>query len=268
MTLISRNKIIFGFGIFTIAFILLFLALFLFQFFSGHFSPLPISINFSNISLKNILFNDYTIFPIISIIFLGIYTLVTTSVIRYSFGKTQSPEIIFFFGFLVGCLLEYCRLFIPIYNLWNSYSTFVIFIGKTCFACRLISLLCFLFSALFSADFQNQQAEKNLLIITIISLIFAEFLPINTGTITPAVLPASGFNKVFTIILFFIFFITCISMIVFVKSKYTFGYIFLMLGYFSLIYATNLILCLFGIFFLTFGTVKYLEKIHNYYLWQ
>lgn len=268
MTLISRNKLFFGFGIFTITFILFFLILFLFQFFQELIFPLPLQINLSNISLKSILFDDYTIFPIIATIFLGIYALVTTSLIRYSFEKTQSPEIIFFFGFLVGCLLEYLKLFIPIYNLWHSYSTFVIFIGKTCFACRLISLLCFLCSALFSSDFQSQQAEKNLLIIVIVSLIFAEFLPINTGTITPALFPASGFNKVFTIILFFIFFITCISMLVFIRSKYTLGYFFLMLGYLCLIYATNLILCVLGIFFLSFGTVKYLGKIHNYYLWQ
>ena len=268
MTLISRNKITLGFGIFCGAVILLFLGLFLFNFYNGKITPLPDHFSFQNFSLKSFLFDNYSVFSVISIVYLGIFSFTTTIVIRYSFEKTQSPEIIFFIGFLISCLFEYFRLLIPLYNLWESYSRLLIFIGKGCFACRLISLFCFLFSALFSDDIQSQTTEKTLLIIAIVSWIFVEFLPINTGTVNQSINPASGFSQIFEVIQFVIFFLTCISMIFYSKSRYTLSYVYLIIGYFSLVYATNFFLCFIGIILLSFGTFKYLQKIHNYYLWQ
>jgi hypothetical protein len=98
MTLISRNKITLGFGIFCGAVILLFLGLFLFNFYNGKIAPLPDNFSFQNLSLKSFLFDDYSVFSVIAIVFLGIFAFSATLIIRYSFEKTQSPEIIFFFS--------------------------------------------------------------------------------------------------------------------------------------------------------------------------
>lgn len=268
MTLIARNKILTSYCIVSIIFLLGFLLLFLVTFFTGGRFYLPIKLEFSNISIQSLFFNDFTIFPIISTIFFGIYAVTTSSIIRYTFEKTQSPEIIFFFGFLIGCLFELLRLLIPILNLWDNYSTLVIFIGKTLFAGRLISIICFLFSSIFVQESQGQETERNLLIIIVVSCIFAEFIPVNAGKISSSLLPEIGFYTIFYFVTGLVFIITVITLYFTEKKSRILGFVFLYLGYISLTYSSNFLFCTLGIIFTTLGTKYYLENLHNYYLWK
>lgn len=268
MTLISRNKFLSSFCIISSLILALFILLFAIFYSQGKIFPFPFPIQFSSISLKSFLFGNFSIFPLISIAFLGFYSFSSSLFVRYSFEKTQSPEIIFFFGFLIGCFFELFRLLIPLFNLWNSFSTLVIFIGKITFAGRFISYFCFLFSALFSTEVQNQQIEKNLLVIFLLSCIFSNFIPISTNKIMPSISPAYGFEKLFILIILTLLFITFVTLLFINKKDYSFSYIFVTLGYTILIFSCNLFFTFLGIILLSLGTSRYLKNIHNYYLWR
>lgn len=268
MTLISRNKFLTIFCIGCGIILISILSLFAYKFFTHSPMNLPDNFSFENFSVKKLLFSSYTIFPIIAISFLGTFALITSCLIKYSFEKTQSPEIIYFIGFLFGCLLETTRLLIPILNLWTSYSIATIFIGKAVFTGRLTVVFSLLFASIFPRDAQNQEPERNLLFIFIFSLIFAVFIPIDSGTIRSSVMPQIGFNTLFICIFSFIFVLSCVSLFFTERKKLLIPYMMLILGYIFLVFSSNLILLILGIVLSTYGAYSYLGKIHNHYLWS
>ena len=266
MTLIARNKILSVLCVFSVLLLITLLAFFLIHVFKGISFPYPL--DYTTLTIKSFILNSFTIFSVISLFFLCLFACVTSFIIRYSFEKTQSPEIIFFLGFLISCLLEGFRLLIPILDLWNNYSKLIILIGKAAYTGRLIFISSFLLTAFVSRENQNQDTERNLLIIILIALLFAEFLPINTGKTLPSIMPSIRFSSMFFIIFFVIGFITCVTLFLLNKKEIILGYIFMVFGYFFLITCENFIQCVLGIFFLSVGTFNYLKKMHNYYLWQ
>lgn len=268
MTLISRNKFLSGFCIFSIILLLIFFVLFLIKFNTGEIKDFPYPFITENLSLKDLLFSPYSIFPFFSIVFLGIFTLITASLIRYTFEKTQSPEIIYFIGFLFGCLLEISRLLIPMLNLWDSYSIYTILIGKVALTGRLISIFSLLLASIFHSDTQNQDTEKHLFFTIFFSALFAVFIPIKTGVILPSIMTEIGFHTFFLFINGLIFILSCISMIFTDRKKLVIFYCMLILGYIFLVYTNNLFLLILGVGFISYGAYAYLGKIHNYYLWR
>lgn len=268
MTLISRNKFLTIFCISCGIVLLAILTLFAYKFFTGSSMNLPMGLTFENFSVKNFLFSSYTIFPIIAISFLGTFSLIISCLIKYSFEKTQSPEIIYFIGFLFGCLLETIRLLIPILNIWTSYSIATIFIGKVVFTGRLTVVFSLLFASLFTRDAQNQEPERNLLFIVIFSMIFAVFIPVNSGTILSSVMPQIGFNTLFICIFSIIFILSCISLFFTERKKLIIPYMILILGYIFLVFSSNLVLLFLGIALSSYGAYSYLGRLHNHYLWS
>lgn len=268
MTLISRNKFLSIFCITILIFILLIFSSFLINLFMGKIDAFPNPIISNSLTVKTFIFSSISLFSIIAISFLGLYPLICGLLIKYSFGKTQASEIMYFVGFLFGCLLELLRLFIPILNLWNSFSLFVIVIGKIVFAGRLITIFSFLLASIFPREVQGHEPERYLIFLTLFSLFFAVFVPVKAGEILDSISPQTGFSSTFSAINISIFIITCISMFFTDRKENIFPYILLILGYTFLVYANNFCLLVFGILFLSFGTFHYLVKIHNYYLWR
>lgn len=270
MTLSSRNKLLFGFSIFASIFLSILFLYTAIRFFVGNPISLPADIEsvISFSSIKNFIFNTNSLVAFCGIIFLEIYAPIVCFIVYYSFEKTQSSEIIFFAGFLCGCILECFRLCIPLFNLWNGYSTALIYIGKAAFAGRIMTTLSFLFAAIFSSDTQIQEADKKLLFITCGAAVFAYITPVNSGIILPSVMVEIGYGKLFAIILTIISIITFFIFLFTNQQKIIIGYTLLFTGYSLLILSSSFILIFFGALLLTVGTYLYISRLHNYYLWK
>lgn len=236
------------------------------------FTGQPVTIrefDYSSITgVISFLFSSMPLAALISTIFISFYAPITSYLVRYSFEKTQSAEIIYFSVFLIGCLCEVFSLAIPVFSLWDSYSYLLLFIGRGAFAGRLLTVFSFLFAALFSKENQIQEADRNVIIAIFIAVLFAAIIPVDARAISNAMMVGTGFSSTFdaakiclSIITFFTFFFT--------DRKMT-GVGFLMLygGYAILITGSSPFTTLLGGSCLFLGSKVYLNEIHTYYLWK
>lgn len=272
MTLNSRNRLMRGLSTISLSQFIIFAAYFLYRIFSKQHIIFEFStINFDTSSLGTIahfLLQPYSYAALIAITGLAIYTPLTCMIVTYVFEKTQSPEVFYFLGFLAGCMLETLRLCIPLFNLWQGYSDFLIYTGKFVFAGRLLSVLSLLFSAFFSADDKIQEADRNIIIAMAIAFVFAAAVAIDSRTILPSIMVKTSFHKIFIFMFFFLAFMTVIAFLLNKKFKSTICYILLFSGYSCLIFSDNILATGIGIILLLTGTISYFKVLHTYYLWK
>lgn len=214
------------------------------------------------------LFTSMPYAALVSTIFISFYAPITSYLVRYSFEKTQSAEIIYFSVFLIGCLCEIFSLAIPVFSLWNSYSYLLLFIGRGAFAGRLLTVFSFLFAALFSKESQIQEADRNVIIVFFLAVLFAAIIPVDTRSISNAMMVRTGFSSTFTAakiclsaITFFTFFFTD-------RKKTGIGFLILYGGYAILLTGSSVFTTLTGGICLYIGSKIYLDEIHRYYLWK
>lgn len=214
------------------------------------------------------LFSSMPYAALVSTIVISFYAPITSYLVRYSFEKTQSAEIIYFLVFLIGCLCEIFSLAIPVFSLWDSYSYLLLFIGRGAFAGRLLTVFSFLFAALFSKESQVQEADRNVIITIFLAVLFAAIVPVDTRSISNAMMVMTGFNSTFTAakiclsaITFFTFFFTD-------RKKTGIGYLILYGGYAILLTGSSVFTTLAGGICLYTGSKIYLNEIHTYYLWK
>lgn len=223
---------------------------------------------FSITGVISFLFTPMSYAALLSTIFISVYAPITSFLVRYSFEKTQSAEIIYFSVFLIGCLCEVFSLAIPVFSLWDSYSYLLLFIGRGAFAGRLLTVFSFLFAALFSKENQIQEADRNVVIVIFLAVLFAAIIPVDARTISTAMMVNTGFTTTFTaakiclsVITFFTFFFTD-------RKRTGFGYLILYGGYAILITGSSPFTTILGSICLFIGTKIYLNEIHTYYLWK
>lgn len=239
-----------------------------FRFFTGQ----PVSLrpfDFSSITgVIPFLFSSIPYAALLSTIFISVYAPITSYLVRYSFEKTQSAEIIYFSVFLIGCLCEVFSLAIPVFSLWDSYSYLLLFIGRGAFAGRLLTVFSFLFAALFSKETQIQEADRNVIIMIFLAVLFAAIIPVDARTISSAMMVKTGFNTTFTAAKI------CLSIITFLTFFFTdrkstgIRYLILYGGYAILITGSSPFTTVLGSICLFLGTRMYLNEIHMYYLWK
>lgn len=266
MTLYSRNKLFIGIFICFVINILLVLGPFLFKLFTHAEFTLPYTFDFS--SLGTILFKSNSICALLCIVFIGIFALVTCFTVIVGFEKTQSIEVLLFMGFLFGCMLEIYRLLIPIFSLWNSFSDWLLVVGKLSFSSKIIAVGSFLFAALVPQETKNQLSGRSLVLLMVVSFVFAEFIPVNSHDILPSIMPSLAFSKMFSAILVVICLITAFSLFFSDGKNFVLGYVILIFGYLILVFGSSVFTLILGASLLIVGSVKYLKSIHEFYMWQ
>lgn len=273
MNLKIRNRILSIFSIFSIFFIVAIGAFFIYTAISKAIIPPPTEIrNPSFLNFFSITSYSFSA-TIIAITSLLIYVpLASFGLVRF-FGKTQSSELIFFIGFLVGILCEIFRLFIITDGTWLTYSPVLITIGRIILFGRTLTILSFLFAALMSQSNQRQYVIKNLMIMFSISILIAIFTPFNTSRITSTGMISASFSVMYNIFRILMAVLTICSFVYNgikqdkkVFNNLTISFIVIFLSY-SILLNADCFLMLIFIPALLFGTVKYLISIHNLYLW-
>ncbi|MCR5288489.1 MAG: hypothetical protein K6E51_00695 [Treponema sp.] len=195
-------------------------------------------------------------------------------VYRY-FEKTQSNEVFFFACFLITCTTEASRLFLPCFDMWQTYSPFLVFIGRIIFCGRVLCPLFFLMAALLTSTEQHMYMFRNFNLLIAASFILASFIPLNTMTVTSSCLITWGYNQFFNIIQIIIYIITASSFFINAHLQEIvelheegIGFIVLIIGYLLLIHTDNYLFLVTGSFLLAYGIRQYLRAIHRLYLWK
>lgn len=272
MTLNTRNKLLF---IFTIFSGILCLGLLVIFFIHG-ISNQVITLSFFSLDniLKLILEPSETI-SLLSTLILLIFVPTISYLSFRIFEKTQAPEAIYFDVFILGVFFTSLRILTNIFFLENSFSLLHLTISKTSFAGEIAVLLSFLFSSIFSNDDQTQIAERNFYIILIISFFLSNFIPLNLANKSENILSSLGFSKQFTVLLPISILCTFISFLFYnpkhgKKKNYSipFAYLMLIIGFFILCFSISFIFMVIGSIMFFWGTLIYLQTIHDYYLYR
>lgn len=212
---------------------------------------------------------------ITSIFFFSIYSCVTSFIILKGFEKTQSMEVIYFLGFIVGSLTETARILMPLFELWQSLSTLLVVVGSTVLAGRMLCMLSLLFASLFSETDQRQNVERNLIILLVVSILFGVLFPLDTTQTTSTCTVLWGFRSSFAFLRILISLSTISVLVVSAVSKGNRDIAISAAGC-VLLYAGHDMLCVSDCFIemglalllLASGSTLYLTGTHRLYMWR
>lgn len=270
MTIRNRNRLTLTFFFISLFFLFGDLGLFFYEIFNDTFI-FPDVFHFSLEKTPYIFkYNSYCV--IIALIVNLVYVCTTTLFIYRGFAKTQAPDISFFLLFLIACLVDTSRFFIPLFHISNTFSQFFIEIGNLNVFARILAPLALFGVTFLSREEYRLNVDRNCLILIVTALFFAYFIPSNTSVILPNFCISYGYKKFLQLFSFLICIINFITLFVVNRNKeykqlMTIGFIFLSVGYSIMFYCYNIIGLIFGTIFLSLGSFIFLREIHNHYLW-
>lgn len=203
----------------------------------------------------------------ISLFFMGLYVCLTSLIMTHAFEKTQCTEICFFSCFLIACLAETSRLYIPMFDVGETSSLLLIVLGNFSAFARILTPLSFLFSVIMSGADQRQNLERNILLILVIALFFAVIIPQNTSIIEPTFRVHIGFDT--TVVLIEILTNSCAVISLIIKNiqngnsqRTAVGMTMVIAGFVLSVNSTTYVNMGLSVFFLTAGTYLYLSALH------
>ncbi|MFA6938236.1 MAG: hypothetical protein WCQ67_08395 [Treponema sp.] len=275
MTLKTRDRIFFSFFILSIIAIIFYVAFLIYSIVTKNLVAPVNEVRPLNFSVGKRLYTYNFTASLISILTFLVYVSVVTFVLFSGFETTQSTEIVYFLGFVLSCFIEGTRLFLPIFGLWKTNSILVYFIGRCVFAARIMAPLSLLFSAIFSDADLRQDVDKNIIILLVISILFAVLVPINTTYFFTTCTVPWSYRELFNAMRIVFFCLTLITIIVnAIKSssvelrEYCYGFVILMIGYSLLQVADNYFTLISAAVLFGVGTTVYLKSIHTIYMWK
>lgn len=212
---------------------------------------------------------------LISIALLGLYVPVTVIIMFQHFENTQSSEIIFFTTFLLGCLCDVVRIFIPLFNLGESYTPFLFFCARIVVLGRLLTVLSLLGMSIMSDVNQRQDIERNLMIILTSAIVCAIFMPLNSHEVTTTFAVPWGFSTLFFSLRLMLIIVTFLSLYLNGRNKDStelkrsaFALLILAFGYGMILVADNYLFIIIGTGSLSTGTWLLLRNLHQLYMWK
>ncbi|MBR1912428.1 MAG: hypothetical protein IJ828_08750 [Treponema sp.] len=210
-----------------------------------------------------------------SILFFCLYAIVVTIFLYVHFEKTQSIEVIDCMAFVIGCLLEDVRIFVPIDGLWSKTSAILALTGRTVITGRIAAPLGLLFSVVFNETEQRQYVERNFVILFIIAITLGQIYPISTVKLLSTFTVQMGERLLFNAFQCTLMISTII--IIFYEgmtnhaeklSRQIMGCTMLMAGYKILYNSDCYMMFSIGVVLITAGSVTYLKYLHSQYLWK
>lgn len=276
MTLKSRNRLLVAFIIFSSLIFILSAVRLALSIYNGTILipenlARPLSIKLPNNWLFN--YNFYASASGIMLFFL--YSIFITIFVFFYFEKTQAIEIIYFMAFVIGCLLEGCRIFVPTENLWKPTSMILAIISRIIITGRMAASFGLLFSALFNEVEQRQYVERNFVILFMLSILIGKMYPISTMEILTTYTTQIG-EKVLFSVFEHVLMISTLLIITYEGisnhleniSNQVIGCALIIIGHKLLCGADCYITVALGITSLTAGSLVYLKYLHSIYLWK
>ena len=254
-------------------------------FFSLFFLAANVLILILSIYNKSFSFSDYMpqggklltryspLVVLISLYFEIIYVCTTSFMLYRVFEKTQATDISFFFLFLIALIANSIRIWIPLFNMNSTFSGLLVFCGNCILFSKLLVPVSLLFSVVMSGADQRQNLEKNIFILLLGSLFFAQLLPLNTANVCPNFEVDYSYRNVIKITTILIVLATLIALFFNNKQKFytqltTIGLACICAGTFILFNAINILRLALSFILLFVGDLLYLKELHKQYLWN
>lgn len=270
MTIRTRNRL--NIALFVISDIILALDVFLliYNLFTGRFplDHLPIH-NSSTFILTR--YDPYLV--IFSLYFQIVYVSVTSMILYRSFEKTQASDIVYFYLFLVACLIDSFRLWIPLLDISETYSNLLFFCGNATLFAKIMIPLSLLCTTILGTVEQRQDIEKNIFIIVLTSFFFAVLIPLNTAVTNSNFSVDYGFKLTIKITSIVLIGASVLGLFIdnknHMRKQYTtIGFGLIAIGINILYYSTNFLILIFAMASLSVGNFLYLKYLHNQYMWN
>lgn len=219
------------------------------------------------------LFSYKSLFTFLGIFFEFFYLCAVSLMILYAFYKTQSCELAYFLIFLVSILIDTFRIFIPLFQLSDTYSTALITLSNIIFTGKILGPVSLMSLVLFSDEDQRQNLEQNCAIIVVLCAFLAFVIPLNTARLLPNYTLDFAFNKIISIALTLMVIISVISLMLInhkneVRQTMALGFFLMSIGAHILRECFSLLQLILGGLFITGGTLLYFKELHNKYLWN
>lgn len=268
MTIKTRNRL--NFSLFLISLIILVINV---VFFLHYYFKTPVPLNITEGEFWHSLFFSYQPMAVYaSLFFMNLYVVITAKMINNAFAKTNCTEISFFFCFLLACVAETVRFYIPMFSVGNSFSELLILLGNFSLFARILAPLSMLSAVIMTQVDERQNLERNMGLIIIISLFIAMVLPLNTGIIEKDFRVHAGFDRVVVMIEILVDSVAIISLFFFnlrdgYSQKTTIGLAMIIAGFVLSINSVNFFILILNLIFFTWGTIWYLKDLHDRYLY-
>jgi len=208
------------------------------------------------------------------ILALVLYSFLTIILNYYFFEKTKSPEILFVIFFAASFSFETLRLILPLGRVFNFPSLYSLIAARVILFGRLFGVFSLFTASIYGAGYEMQRQRYVIIIITVISLLIAMGIPIDTQTWDSGLNMVIGYTSMFRLIDAGTFFITAISFFIAAWSHGSRGYVFIGLGSILVFLGRNLLLNAdtwaglpIGLPLLAVGTWLICTNIHKIYLW-
>ncbi len=275
MTLKSRNRILIIFFVITLIYALLNTAAFIRSALEGSLS-FPQDVQRQMKILDKLGFLGYEPLAVCasSMIF-NAYVLIVTIILYLSFEKTQALETIYFLGFLLSCMAEGTRVFVPVASLAQPSTSSVVIITRIVIGARMLAPLSFLFAELFSDTESRLFVERNFIIMLLASIFMGMLIPLDTRGYTSIFTYKWGIQNIFQTTRFLLVAATMVAVVCKMITTYStdalhvgIGFLISICGYFILSNSDNFILTIFGGITLFSGTIYYLRSMHQIYRWR
>ena len=270
MTIKTRNRLNISLFIFSLVFLAANIIIFILSLYTKSFS---LDFFEENISQKAFLIRYNPLVVIASLFFQIVYVCVTSFMLYRVFEKTQASDISYFFLFLISLIANSLRIWIPLFNMVNTYSNLLAFCGDCLVFSKLLMPLSLLFAVVMRDVEQRQDLEKNIFILLIGCIFFAKIIPLNTSNICLNFEVDYGYRTVIKVAAVLITLATLIALFFNNKQHFytqltTIGLGLIISGTFILFNSTNLLKLIFSFIFLLIGNILYLKELHKQYLWN
>lgn len=209
---------------------------------------------------------------VLASLFLVLYIPAVSFYIYARFEKTPSSEVAYLVLFLLGCVPEFARLFIPIETVENNLPSFLVIAGRALFWGRTLSIVSLFTASIFSTKSKGLETEQNIIVLLVFSLALANIVPVNTTKITSTFSIGIGWSNFVNFTYIVTIILTAASYAVNAKLNENPLYLRLGLGIFCMeagYYILNasavLIVSAIGAVLLTAGTLRALSALHKLY---
>ena len=275
MTLKARNRLLIIFFFITLLYALLNTAAFIISVMQGSLS-FPQDVQRQIKILDSLGFMSYDPLAVCATsLTFNAYVLIITLILYLSFEKTQALETIYFLGFLLSCMAEGTRLFVPVSSITDTSSSPVAIITRIVIGARMLAPLSFLFAELFSDTESRLFVERNFIIMLLASIFIGMFIPLDTQGYTSIFTYRWGIQNIFQMTRFLLVVATVLAITCKILTTYStdvlhvgIGFLVSISGYFILSNSDTFILTIIGGITLFTGTLYYLRSMHRTYRWR
>jgi hypothetical protein len=215
---------------------------------------------------------DYAAF--VSMTVSTVYALTALIFIYRFFEKTKAPEILFFAFFVMSFAFEACRIMIPLKEVNELPSVYLIMSGRLLFFGRYFGLFSLFMASVYAAGFNVQQQKNNILALTALSFVFALDIPLDGFSWNSSLSIANGYPRLFGMAELGFTLVTLTTFFVAALTRGSKDYIFVGLGALAvligrevLVNADTWVAPFASLLLLSLGTWFICTRLHSVYLW-